>query len=265
MKIEPGMSIVAILAHPDDVKSVTGVALRALAHQSVFSLILVTKGEALYSATRSTLTPLEMGQLRLRELHRFLNLVGIPEENLSVIGIPDGSQTLPALRDDFFQAKGEPFLDPLLQVDQVPYDDVYRPGMAFYGETFLDGLCELLLPLKPDMILTHHPQDDHADHRAVSFFARQAHQQLHRQGKLEHTPSIYAPLIYYRRCGWPPAGDTFFVDKIVGRFPGLEAIRFHLTEPERTLKARAAMEFTPTLSEAYIRSNMKADEVLWRL
>ena len=41
MNIESGMSIVAILAHPDDVKSVTGVALRALANHSAFSLILV--------------------------------------------------------------------------------------------------------------------------------------------------------------------------------------------------------------------------------
>ena len=101
-------SVVAVMAHPDDIKSVTGVVLRALESGSSVALILVTKGEALQSAARSTLSPLEMGRLRIEELRHYLRLIGMPAESLFIIGMPDGSRTLPALRDDFFRAEGDP-------------------------------------------------------------------------------------------------------------------------------------------------------------
>jgi LmbE family N-acetylglucosaminyl deacetylase len=265
MGIELSGPIVAILAHPDDIKSVTGIALRAIARHLPFSLILVTKGEALTSTARAGLAPREMGQLRVEELHRYLGLVGISEEALFVIGIPDGSATLPALRDDFYRQEGDPYLDPLLLTDRVLYDDVYRPGLLFYGEALLAALQELVAALKPETILTHHPQDDHADHRAVSFFARQACPGLHGSGRLDSLPSICAPLVYYRRCTWPPEGDHFFVDEIKDRFPRLKAVQFCLTEHELAAKRRASAVFAPTLSVAYIESNMKRDEVLWCL
>jgi LmbE family N-acetylglucosaminyl deacetylase len=265
MNIELSGPIVAILAHPDDIKSVTGVALRALDRRLPVSLILVTKGEALTSTARSALTPSELGQLRVEELHRYVAMIGIPEENLSMIGIPDGSNTLPALRDDFYRKEGDPFLDPLLLTDRVPYDDVYRPGMLFYGEDLLAVLQELVVALKPAIVLTHHPQDDHADHRAVSFFARRACLDLRRSRSLDRVPTVYAPLVYYRRCTWPPPGDRFFVAEIRDRFPCLQAVQFCLTEQELAVKRRASMVFTPTLSVAYIESNMKRDEVLWQV
>ena len=265
MRIAPSSSIVAVMAHPDDIKSVTGVALRALESESSVSLIQVTKGEGLVSAARNTLTPLEMGSLRMEELRQFLGMVGIPEKNLFVIGVPDGSQTLPALRDDFFKVEGDPFIDPLLQTDRVPYDDVYKPGMLFYGEALLATLQELFIALQPGMILTHHPKDDHADHRAVSFFACKACRHLYRQRKLNHMPSIYATLVYYRRCLWSPKGDYFYTDPIKNLFSHLKASQFCLTEQELALKKQASMVFTPTLSVEYIQGEMKKDEVLWRL
>lgn len=257
--------VVAILAHPDDIKSITGVAQRALANRSSVALILVTKGEALTSAARSTLAPLEMGRLRMEELRAYLGRIGIPESNLFAIGIPDGSRTLPALRDDFFRAEGDPYLDPLLKTDRVTYDDAVRPGLPFYGAALLETLQDLLVKLQPELVLTHHPQDDHADHRAVSFFARRACHRLCRTKKLSRRPALYAPLVYYQRFAWPPAGDSFYVKAIQNQFPRWKATRFCLTEAELALKKEASLVFTPTLSVEYILSNMKKDEVLWRL
>ncbi len=260
MRIAKSTPVVAVLAHPDDLKCVLGTVLRAQEGGSPISLILLTRGEALTSVARSSLSPLEMGELRMGELRRFLDQVGIPQSNLHLIGIPDGSQTLPALRDDFFLARGQPFLDPLLQTDKVIYQDAVQPGMPFYGESLLAALKGLLATLQPQLVLAHHPQDAHADHRAVSTFARRACRRL-----TGRRPSVYAVLVYHRRRPWPPAGDYFYSEEIAQSFPWLKAEQYCLTEREFTLKQQASQVFVPTLSAEYIQSNMKKDEVLWRL
>ena len=265
MDLNPSSSVVAVLAHPDDIKSVTGIVLRALKYKSQVSLILITKGEALTSAARNKLSPLEMGKLRIDELRRYLGLIGFPDKNLFIIGIPDGSHTLPALRDDFYMAEGDPYLDPLLRTDRVIYDDVYKPGLPFHGKVLQKTIQELLTRLLPSIVLTHHPQDDHADHRAVSFFTRRACSYLNSQGIFSPMPPIYAPLVYFQRYSWPPTGDTYYVEYIRNQFPHLKATQFCLTDEELLVKKQASLVFTPTLSMKYIQSNMKKDEVLWRL
>ena len=253
------------MAHPDDIKSVTGMVFRAMEKKSRVSLILVTKGEAYVSEARKTDSPHQMGERRIDELLEFLRIIGIPRRDFFLLGVPDGGQTLPALREDFFKAEGAPFCDPLLHTDRVPYHDAYTPDMLFYGETLLAALEELLVVLQPRVILTHHPKDDHLDHRAVSFFARKAASRLHRRKGLKHAPRVYAPLVYYRACRWPTRGDYFYTEQIAHRFPRLKAHQFCLTDEEFERKKEACMTFTPTLSVKYIRSNMKKDEVVWRI
>ena len=257
----PSAPVAAILAHPDDIKCVLGVAQRAMSQGCPVTLFLMTRGEGLRSAARSGTPPLEMGALRMEELRRFLAQVDIAD--LRLIGIPDGSQTLPAMRDDFFRAQGAPFMDPLLGVDHVFYDDALQPGLPFFGEALLALLMAQLAALGPGLVLTHHPKDDHADHRAVSFFARRTCRRLAREKRL--SPLIYAPLVYYRRFVWPPQGDYFYSEAIVAQFPGLRAEQFLLREEEYARKVAASQIFVPTLSAEYIASNMKRDEVLWRL
>jgi LmbE family N-acetylglucosaminyl deacetylase len=257
----PSAPVAAVLAHPDDIKCVLGVAQRAMSQDCPVTLFLTTCGEGLRSTARGGTPPLEMGALRMEELRRFLAQVGIAD--LRLIGIPDGSQTLPAMRDDFYCAQGAPFVDPLLGVDSVPYDDALQPGLHFFGEALLALLMEQLAALGPGLVLTHHPQDDHADHRAVSFFARRACRRLAHEKRL--SPLIYAPLVYYRRYTWPPQGDYFYSETIAAQFPGLRAEQFLLREDEYARKVAASQILVPTLSAEYIASNMKRDEVLWRL
>ncbi len=259
MYIAPFSSVVAILAHPDDIKCVLGVVLHAQQGGSKASLILTTKGEGLTSGARKGLSPRAMGDLRMAELRSFLAQVPIPPERFFLLGVPDGSQTLPAMRDDFYRAVGLPFVDPLVNADRVPYPEAVQPGMPFFGEALEGALKKLLSDLRPALVLTHHPKDDHADHRAVSFFVRRA------CASLDPKPASYATLVYYRRFVWPPAGDYFYSQEIANAFPGLTGEQFLLTEAEATLKRAASQVFVPTLSAEYIQSNMKKDEVYWRL
>jgi LmbE family N-acetylglucosaminyl deacetylase len=128
------------------------------------------------------------------------------------------------------------------------------------GEQLLATIQGVLAALQPQLVLTHHPQDDHADHRAVSFFARRACRRL--SGR---RPALYATLVYCRRHPWPPAGDYFYSEAIAKSFPWLKAEQFCLTERQWSVKQLASRIFTPTLSVEYVQSTMKKDEVLWRL
>jgi len=113
--------------------------------------------------------------------------------------------------------------------------------------------------LRPALVLTRLPQDDHADHRAVSFFAQRA------CAGIDPPPALHAVLVYYRRFVWPPTGSYFYSEEIACAFPVLVGGQFLLTEAEHALKRAASQVFVPTLSAAYIESNMKKDEVYWRL
>jgi LmbE family N-acetylglucosaminyl deacetylase len=253
-----------VAAHPDDIKNCTGAILRCLELGAQVFEVLVTKGERLRSAvTREDLVA--MGEKRQQELLKFYRAIGMGEESLSIIGIPDGSATLPALREDFFRAEGDPFLDPNLLADQVIYDDAYRPDMPFYGESLLEVLVEFLVARQPTHVFTHHPKDDHADHRAVFYFVTKAIEQAMATGDVRHRPDLYASLVYFKRLQWPPEGDSFLIPDIRERSYGFEIVRFPLTEEEFERKRQACMIFTPLLSKAYMTSYMKRDEVFWRV
>lgn len=253
------------MAHPDDIKNVTGIVFRAMEKKSRVSLVLVTKGEAHRSDARRTDSPHEMGERRVDELIDFLRIIGVPRDNLFLMGVPDGGKTLPALRENFFKVEGAPFCDPLFHTDRVRYHDAFKPDMPFYGEAILAALESILIMLQPHLILTHHPKDDHPDHRAVSFFVRKAVSRLNHRKTLECAPPVYASLVYYQTGCWPPNGDYFYTKEITDWFPRLKICQSCLTDQEFDSKKKACMTFTPTLSVEYIQSYMKKDEVVWRL
>jgi LmbE family N-acetylglucosaminyl deacetylase len=266
LNLSASSSVLLVAAHPDDIKNCTGVILRCLGLGAQVCEVLVTKGEALRLQSADSREDLvEMGEKRQEELLRFYGAIGMEEQDLAVIGIPDGSATLPALREDFLRADGDPFLDPNLLTDRVIYDDAYRPDMPFFGESLLEVLVEFLVAHQPTHVFTHHPKDDHADHRAVFSFVTGAVDQAMAAGDLRQRPALYASLVYFKRLQWPPEGDSFLSREIRERSYGFDIVRFPLTEEEFERKRRACMIFTPLLSEAYMNSYMKRDEVFWRV
>jgi LmbE family N-acetylglucosaminyl deacetylase len=266
LNLTASSNVLLVAAHPDDIKNCTGVILRCLDLGSQVNEVLVTKGEALRLRDADTVEELvEMGERRQRELLRFYRTIGLEDRNLSIIGIPDGSATLPALREDFFRTEGDPFLDPALLTDRVIYDDVYRQNMPFFGESLLEVLTEILVARQPTHIFTHHPKDDHADHRAVFSFVTKAIDRAVETGGLSRRPPCYGSLVYFRRLQWPPKGHSFLSQDISERSYGFEIVRFPLAEKEFERKQQACRIFTPLLSTAYIDSYMKRDEIFWRL
>ena len=266
MDISGSSTVVLVGAHPDDVKSYTGMMLRGIAGGAKVCVVSVTNGERLDSETYEQAQ--EMALRRKEERDRFLSSMGIPQENLFLFGFPDGGG-LSAMRNDFWQDRGEPFYAPLLRADRATDTSAWRQGAPFFGETLLDILKELITRLAPTHVFTHHPRDDHPDHRAMAFFVKKAVSDLVAAGRLEQAPKTYAGLVYFSRIQWPPAGDTFLSAEFQALSFSPSAIRFELTPEELEKKRETCTAFAPTLSEAlgedYIRSYMKNDELYWEL
>ncbi|MBM3303441.1 MAG: PIG-L family deacetylase, partial [Deltaproteobacteria bacterium] len=242
MHLANSSSVLLVAAHPDDIKNCTGVILRCLELGAQVSEILVTKGEALhFRSTDSREDAVEMGKKRQKELLRFYSEIGMAERDLAIIGIPDGGITLAALREDFFKAEGDPFYDPILLTDRVIYGDAHRPGMPFYGESLLEVIMESLVVGQPTQVFTHHPKDDHSDHRAVFSFVTRAIEQAVTTGDLKQKPDLYASLVYFKRLQWPPEGTSYLSPDIRERSYGFDIVQFPLTKEEFERKRQACM------------------------
>ena len=266
MNLTNESSVAVIAAHPDDVKNCTGVILRALGAGARVSVIQMTNGENLGgSHTRDR--ALSMGGTRKDELLAYLSEIGVLRRHVFLIGIPNTSAyMLEALRDDFYEQEGHPFLDPVLGSDRVIYEDAVQPGMPFFGEAVVEALASLLVAAAPTQVLTHHPKDDHRDHRATAFFASRAVAKASVADARAAHPDVYAFMVYYRRLNWPPEGETLLTSVVERHDLGATPLRFALTDSERERKTTACNSaFVPTLSADYIASYMKRDELFWQL
>jgi len=263
MHVTPTSSIVAVATHPDDVKNYAGLMLRGIRTGARVSVLLVTNGENLGgSATKEQ--AISMGETRKREVLTFLDSLGIDRSDIYPLGVPNTqSRTLCAIRDDFYRIEGWPWYDSILCTDEVIYEDAYRPRMPFFGESLVAVMKELLVRTRPTHVLTHHPKDDHFEHRAVAFLTRQSVAAAVPETQVQ--PELYGSLVYHQRLKWPPAGDTFMSPEVRESPFGTGAVLLGLTEDERRTKQDACNVFIPTLSEAYIGSYMKRDEIFWSL
>lgn len=257
--IDHTSSIVVIAAHPDDVKNCTGVLLRGLALGAHVSLIQITNGENL-GGSHTKEQALSMGTKRKEELLAFLAQIGVERDRIFLMGIPNTmAYMLDALRTDFYRADGLPFWEPMHETDHVTCSEAYQPGLPFFGEALVAAIAELLGQIQPTHLFTHHPKDDHRDHRATAFFAREVVE------KLACRPDLLAMLGYYKRLTWPPPGECLLSDEVADHPFGLDIVQFELTAQEHERKKQACQLFVPTLRQEYIDSYMKRDEVFWRL
>ena len=265
MKLTRDSSILAVATHPDDVKNYTGVMLRSISLGGQVAVVLVTNGEnSGGSATREQ--ALAMGEQRKEEVLQFLSSFGIDPGDIFLLGIPNTqSRVLCAIRDDFYRAEGWPYYDSTLGTDRVIYEDAYRQRLPFFGESVVSVLKELVIRTHPTHVITHHQKDDHFEHRSVAFLTRKAVAEAVDEGAFQQGPGMYASLVYHKRLDWPPKGDTFMTEQLEASPFGSNAVLFDLTKEEFERKAEACMIFVPTLSETYIRSYIKKDEIFWRV
>jgi LmbE family N-acetylglucosaminyl deacetylase len=194
--------LLVVAPHPDDETLGAGGALQAaLAAQAQVKVVIVTNGDGQWLAPlalRGKVWPRPTdyvvdGQLRQKESLAALQTLGVPGEAVVFLGYPDrGMNQL--WRDDW--VANCPMKAIFTRTAQNPYQQSLHPGEIYCGKEVLEDLQSIVTDFQPDMILLPHPNDDNADHRAVSNFTQMA-VALVEQAEPAYEPEMWGYLVHY--------------------------------------------------------------------
>ena len=134
------MPVLAVGAHPDDIELGLGGTLARYAEEGeeIYALIL-SRGEKGVSDDKIWLSDKKdelKGKIREEETRKALNFLGIKNENIEILGLPDGG----------------------IKPDEKVIDEIYG----------------YIMEVEPDIIFTHFHEDDHLDHISTSLITLHA-------------------------------------------------------------------------------------------
>jgi LmbE family N-acetylglucosaminyl deacetylase len=194
--------LLVVAPHPDDETLGAGGALQAaLAAHAQVKVVIVTNGDG------QLLAPLALrgkmlarpadyvvdGQMRQKESLAALQALGVPDADVVFLGYPDGGLNR-LWRDDW--VANCPMRSVLTRAQHSPYPRTFHPEAVYCGKEVLEDLQTIVTDFKPDMILLPHPNDDNADHRAVSNFSQMA-VALAEQANPAYQPEMWGYLVHY--------------------------------------------------------------------
>lgn len=171
-----GDKILIISPHPDDESlGTTGVIARSLSEGHDVKVVLMTCGDGFEKAARvlsgkETPEPedyLKLGRTRQQETTRAMTLLGLPPMKITFLGYPDSAlEDLWENQWDVEKAAGK------VNTDHVLYDDAFKTGAPFTGQSVVDTLSDIISEYQPTEIYYPDPLDDHPDHWATSAFVQ---------------------------------------------------------------------------------------------
>lgn len=250
-------TILVVVPHSDDeIILFGGLIQRALKENLDVHVALITNGD--YEATTE-----EEGITRPLETLEGLKLLGMPEENIHLMGYADiGMPKTESFVWRLWVCEDENHVEPS-HVGTHTYGPDHHPDFhssrhgvpaPYTKKAFREDLLELLDAVKPDMVFTTHLEDAHGDHAGLYQFLREMV-----YGKL-YTAFCHS---YLGDAAWPLQGDYFTCP------PGMEeqwlcSIKLDLTEEECLRKGNALEIHKAALKPDavnYLRSFIKQDEI----
>ena len=88
--------------------------------------------------------------------------------------------------------------------DHAPYDNVFKPNLAYARDAVIEATKQLIAEFRPEMIVTTHPDERHVDHRTANWFVIKACQELLREQRMDGKVQILAN-VSYGAGGYNPA------------------------------------------------------------
>lgn len=188
--------LLVIAPHPDDeTLGVGGVITRAISQGATVSLVVLTDGDGCRDSamllSQSTLPEAHrsMAEVRRYEASRAATELGIPVQNVHMLGFPDGY--LMQLWKHTFSGTSR-FSSPRTLRDRTP------AGLVYNGSALLLEMSRIVSQLAPTEVYVSDPHDLHPDHSAAFHFT------LLSLGALNRMPVIYTYRIHGQR-GLPMA------------------------------------------------------------
>jgi LmbE family N-acetylglucosaminyl deacetylase len=200
--LRPDDRLLIVAPHPDDeVLGCGGLMATAAAQGIPVRVVYLTSGDAFTVAAaltaRTAPTPdecLQLGRLRMQEVRRGLETLGLPPEDAVFLGYPDRGLLPMTVRPNRVQESGT------TRARAVPYDDTQSPNAPYLAPALIADLRRVIAEFQPTRVFTTHPLDDHEDHAAAALLAREAIAQAVHAGEIR-PPALYYYLVHFG--DWP--------------------------------------------------------------
>jgi LmbE family N-acetylglucosaminyl deacetylase len=238
-----GRSVRALVIspHPDDGALAAGGLMRRIIQLGgSVQVVQMTGGDA-FPKGMVTLNPRRgpspasyrwYGSLREREAIRALHRLGVGRSHIRLLGYPDEGLCLLA---------GAPvdrlFVSPYTARESPPLSQQLIPGAMYRQQDLVHELSELIVALRPTLVVLPHCGDQHPDHCATHLLVHQALSAAIVSGV--RTPRLLHYVLHYP--GWPALDATAapLTPPAAGRANDWEWRQLTLTTAEQRSKAHA--------------------------
>ncbi len=191
-------SILVFCAHEDDDTAHPAIVRAAVENHIPIHFVYFTSGDAggcdryfMHSCDASR--ALEFGEVRMDETRYSLGHLGVPEQNISFLGLPDGGMEQIWKNNP---TSAQPYLSVLLASEHAPYSAAALPNLPYARDAVLNATRDFIARYQPDMIITGHPDERHVDHRTNNWFVVKAMHDLMKQGKLPAETQLVVDAVY---------------------------------------------------------------------
>jgi LmbE family N-acetylglucosaminyl deacetylase len=191
-------SILIFCAHEDDDTAHPEIIRAAVENNIPLQVVYFTSGDAggcdrYYMHSCDAERAMDFGEVRMNEARASLKHLGVSEENVFFLGLPDGGMEQIWARN---QKSEKPYLSVLLASEHSPYRDSAVPNLPYARDAVLAATKTFIAKYKPALIITGHPDERHVDHRTNNWIVVKAMQELLHQGALPATTELLVDASY---------------------------------------------------------------------
>lgn len=190
-------TIMVIVPHPDDdLLLAAQVMAFAVRDGATVKLVMATSGDAF-----------GLGEVRLKETLNTAAMLGIPQENVILMGYPEDVLYQLYYAEDYNEVfKVKNGADKTAGLTEHPYyhSQIYGRGGLFTRAVFLQDLTDIILENRPTHIFAI-DWDRHNEHRVLGMFTDEVLGNILRSGNVVYTPDHVYKGFAYNTGFWGPS------------------------------------------------------------
>lgn len=190
-------SILIFCAHEDDDTAHPEIIRAAVENHIPLHVVYFTSGDAggcdrYYMHSCDAERAMDFGEVRMNEARASLAHLGVSEENVFFLGLPDGGMEQIWRHQD----SDKPYLSVLLASEHSPYRDSAIPNLPYARDAVVAATKNFIVKYKPALIITGHPDERHVDHGTNNWIVVKAMQELLQQGVLPASTELLVDAVY---------------------------------------------------------------------
>ncbi|MFC1745179.1 PIG-L deacetylase family protein [Candidatus Riflebacteria bacterium] len=263
-------SLLLIAPHPDDgMISSAGLIQKKIRRGWEVFIVYLTNGENFPKAASLSLKKsptklekadfLKFSRVRMSEARKATEFLGIPAKNLTFLAFP--TEYIRDLFSKFRRKRLLPLKTGILHGEQQW--GITKKYVKFQGKLLLKNLIEILLHIRPAILISPHPEDTHPDHKFTARFVGEA---LFWLLKNERPPLHLGYFVHFRSRRYYPR-PFGFLPELQTPFPPVKKdynwLRVPISYQQKSRKEYAIRFFKSQikLNDNFLLSFVRRDEL----